>query len=124
MATIGYTEEVAGDDLPVGVRIITWTPLAQGDVGATYEAVSHYPDKCVQFTGTFGGATVVLEGSLGTATPTYFTHTDPQGNAISKTAAAGEQVLENSFTIRPNVTGGDGTTAITCKLLLTTIARR
>ena len=127
MATIAYSEEMSGElgsDLPIGTRIITWAAMAQGDVGATYEASAHYPDKCVQFTGTFGGATIVLQGSLGTASPTYFTLTDPQGNAISKTDVAGEQVLENCYTVRPNITGGDGTTAITVKLLMTTIARR
>jgi hypothetical protein len=64
------------------------------------------------------GGTVVIEGSIdGT---NYVTLTDPQGNAISKTAAAIEEISEIVKFIRPRVTTGDGTTAIRVDL----IARR
>lgn len=101
-----------------GVALMTWGPLANGDSGAPVELPS-FPDCAVQFDGTFGsGGTILLEGSIdGT---TYFTLTDPQGNAISKTASALEQIEELVRYIRPQVSAGDGTTALYCRL----IARR
>jgi hypothetical protein len=50
-----------------------------------------FADRAIQVGGTFGaGGTVVIEGSIdGT---NYVTLTDPQGNAISKTAAAIEEI--------------------------------
>lgn len=126
-AVRAYSEEVSGEigsDLPVGTRIITWAGLDADDTGSPYACVSHYPDKVVQITGTFDTTTVTMQGTLDTgASPTYFTLTDPQGNAISKTAAAGEQILENCYKIRPSVSGG-ASTDITVKLLLSTVARR
>lgn len=99
--------------------ITTWAAIPNGDFGDAIK-ISGAPDKCVQFFGTFGtGGTVVMEGSndprvetnLGSAI--WFPLTDPQANAISKTNASGEQILENPVYIRPRVSAGDGTTAIT-----------
>lgn len=60
-------------------------------------------DRTVQFIGaTWGGATGVLEGSLDGGT-TYAGLTDPQGNAISKTADGLEAVTENCLLIRPQL---------------------
>lgn len=62
---------------------------------------------CSNGVGTFGGATVTLQGSLdGT---NWATLTDAQGNAISVTSAALEAVTELVRYIRPVVTGGSGT---------------
>ena len=127
-AVRAYSEEVSGETgspLPVGTRIITWAGLDSDDSGSPYACVAHYPDKVVQITGTFDTTTIVIEGTLDTGdSPVYFTLTDPQGNAISKTAAAGEQILENVYKIRPRVTAGGASTDLTVKLLLTTVARR
>jgi len=96
----------------------TWAALANGDDGNPLE-VQDDNDHCVQFIGTFGaGGTIVWQGSNNGTN--WETLTDAQGLAISKTAAALEQVVEAPRYVRPNVTGGDGTTAITCIL----IARR
>lgn len=73
--------------------------------------------RSVQFTGTFGtGGTILLEGSNdGT---NYVTLTDPQGNAISKTAAGIEAIEETTVYIRPRVSAGDGTTSLVATLFL------
>lgn len=99
--------------------IHTWTAIPNGDYGEPVK-ISGAPDKCVQFFGTFGtGGSITFEGSNDPRVETnigssvWFALTDPQANAITKTAAAGEQVLENPVYVRPRVTAGDGTTAIT-----------
>lgn len=100
------------------MRHITWTGLLNGDVGAAV-SLAEFADKSIQFTGTFGaGGTIVLQGSNDLTSPTnWFTLTDPQTSSISKTAAALEQVIEQTVWVRPNVTAGDGTTSLTAKLL-------
>lgn len=71
---------------------------------------NEYADRTVHIKGTFGGTTVVWEGSNDGVT--YKTLTDPQGNSISTTAEIIEQVIENTTYSRPRLTGGDGTTDI------------
>lgn len=95
--------------------LVEWTGLLNGDDGSPVDLID-YPDRCVQFTGTFGvGGSVTVEGSNdGT---NYVALTDPQGNAITKTAAAIEQIVEVPRYIRPRVTAGDGTTAIAVNLV-------
>lgn len=98
--------------------VFQWTGLLNGDSGNPLEHAD-FGDRCVQITGTFGaGGTIVIEGSNdGT---NYVTLTDPQGNAISKTAAAIEAISENTRYVRPRVTAGDGST----DLAVTLFARR
>lgn len=88
-----------------------WSPLANGDDGQALQ-YGAYTDRSVQFAGTFGtGGTVVLEGSNdGT---NWQPLTDPQGNTISKVAPSIEAITEATRYVRPRVTAGDGTTAIT-----------
>lgn len=97
---------------------VTWGPLANGDTGGPI-SYPNWPDRSVQVTGIFGASgNVRIEGCL-EATPTnYATLTDPQGNALDVTAAKIEAVTEVTAHIRPNVTNGDGTTALTVTLLL------
>jgi hypothetical protein len=96
-------------------HVISWT-LENGETGQALE-MSGSINRTIQFSGTFGvGGTVVMQGSNdGT---NYVTLTDPQGNAISKTAAAIEAIEEPTRYIRPSVTAGDGTTSLTCSLFL------
>ncbi len=92
-----------------------WT-LAQGDDG-TPVSYAEFSDRSIAFTGTFGGASVSLQGSNDLTSPTnWFVLTDYQGNNISKSAAALEGVEEPTVWVRPLVTGGDGTTAIVANL--------
>ena len=99
-----------------GCFSITWTGLLNGDTGSAVEIVRG-ADKSAQIAGTFGtGGTLKIQGSNdGT---NYVSLTDPQGNAIEKTAASIEQVSELTRYIRPNVTAGDATTNLSVTLIL------
>lgn len=102
-----------------GVQIIRWSGLRLGDEGEPFEC-PFWAGKTVQVYGTFGtGGTVVVEGTLDVGlTPVYAILTDPQGNAISKTAASIETVAENVYKIRPRITGGTASTDLTVVLLV------
>lgn len=93
--------------------IVTWSPLATGDTGEPLQGVG-LSDRSVQFTGTFGGATVVLEGSNDGIN--YVTLTDPAGVALSFTSAGLKQLLQITRYMRPSVSGG-AAVAIICNLL-------
>ncbi len=83
----------------------TWAGLTTGDVGDALRYAGH-ADRTVQVFGTFGGATVTLQGSLdGT---NWATLNDAQGDPISITAAKIESVTEAVRFTRPSVSGGSG----------------
>jgi hypothetical protein len=97
-------------------HVLSWAGLLNGDDGTPVEMPGS-ADRSIQFVGTFGaGGTIVLEGSNDGVN--YVTLTDPQGNAISKTAAGIEAVLELTRFVRPRVTAGDGTTDLQAHLLV------
>lgn len=106
-------------DLYDGAKLITWTGLLNGDTG---EAVSYpgHSDRSVQISGTFGvGGSVTIQGSnIAGGAGAYVALTDPQGNAITKTAAAIEMVTELTHYIQPSVTAGDGSTSLIVNLLI------
>lgn len=94
----------------------TWTPLANGDDGNGAQYMGS-GDRSIQIEGTFGaGGTVIVEGTNdGT---NWRQLKDATGTAISFTAAGIKQILENPVAVRPRVTAGDGTTAITATLVV------
>lgn len=79
----------------------TWV-LTGTDDGAPIP-FAQWSDRSVQFVGTWGGGTVVFEGSNNGGT-TYATLNDAQANAITKTADALEQVVEITELARPRPT--------------------
>lgn len=104
-------------DLLTGVPacIIGWSGLLNGDTGTPVEMID-YPDKTVTITGTFGaGGSITMQGSNDNSN--WFAITDPQGNAVTKTAAGMELMIECPRYLRPNVTAGDGTTNLAVQLL-------
>jgi hypothetical protein len=104
--TVAYNPNGQGNGV-----LITWTGLLNGDTGGPVEGVD-YADRTVQVSGTFGtGGSVTIEGSNDATT--YAAMTDPQGNAVTKTAAALEVLEESPRYVRPNVTAGDGATSLT-----------
>lgn len=109
--------------VPRGTALISWSGLLNGDTGKGVLA-SSLSDKMIQFRGTFGvGGTIVFEGSNDSTDGTngnWVGLVDPQGNAISKTAAMVEEVLENPLWVRPRVTAGDGTTSLIAELTAST----
>lgn len=99
-------------------QVLTWAGLLQTDNGNAYEVLD-YNDLCIQFFGT-AGAALALKFQGSNDGTNWEDLTDLQGNAISKTGAAIEQVSEAPRYVRPLVTGGDGTTNMTAVL----VARR
>ena len=112
MGTISHTEPPLRDDgMRPGGLVAIWTPLTSANPnGDAFEWI-HGRDRSVQLTGTFGNATVLIQGSNdGT---NYVTLTDPQGNALSFTTAGLEQIEEATRYIKPTSSGGDGTQSVT-----------
>ncbi len=93
--------------------LYAWT-LTQADASGASIDAHEYGDRTVQISGTFDGATVVLQGSNDGAA--WFSLTDPQGNAISKTADAMETVMEVPLSTRAHSTGGGGSQSVTISL--------
>lgn len=96
----------------VGGKIVLWEGVTESDtcLPVTVDSVQ---DKTVQVLGTFGAATVILQGTLQprlahTESPTYFSLSDSTGTTISLTAAGGVEVLEAVHRIRPSASGGTG----------------
>lgn len=85
-----------------GFKLVVWEGLADGDTGAPFVCAA-YPDKTVQFLGTFGGA-VTLEGTmnLDLEAAVYATLNDPQGLPCSGvTSARVKNILEHVYALRP-----------------------
>lgn len=109
MATLDYT---LVPSTVLTLNRVKWTPLTQtNNVGAAF-GMSDFQDRSVQVFGTFGGATVTIEGSNDDGT-TWATLNDPFGNALSFTAAGLKAITELPQYIRPNVSGAGGTTSLT-----------
>lgn len=108
------TRNLVAQYTPNGHRnavLVTWSGLLNGDQGSPFEGAD-WADRTAQISGTFGaGGSVTLEGS-GDGT-NYTALTDPQGNAVAKTAGALEVIEEGPRYVRPRVTAGDGTTNLT-----------
>jgi len=103
-----------------GVWLIKWTGLhSTNDTGAPF-ACSNYADKSIQVVGTFGGATVTIQGSNVVDSPVYATLNDGVGTALTFTSAGIKQILENTYWIRPYITGADANTNLDVYLLAET----
>lgn len=83
---------------------VKWAGLTTGDAGAGV-GYSDYRDRTVQVLGTFGGATVTIEGSNDGGT-TWATLHDQSANALTFTSAGMKYVIELPALIRPSVSGG------------------
>lgn len=101
--------------------VVEWAGLLTGD-DAAWRLLGHYNDKCIHVFGTFGGATVTLQGSNEDvpSAPNSVPLTDPTQTLISFTSVGMKQVLENPLYIRPLINGGDGTTNLTARLVCRT----
>ena len=81
-----------------------WT-ITDGDTGDPAE-IPGATDRTVQVTGTFGGTTITLQGSLEETPTNWFTLTDPLGNDVTFSAAGAVTIMENATWIRPSESGG------------------
>lgn len=105
MATIDPVVATNGDVVTVtwtGVSTTTDTPTAYGPLNHGKGAVR----AAVTISGTFGGATGVLQGSVDGSV--YATLTDLAGNAVSATAAKLQEFSSSCLYFKPVVTGGTG----------------
>lgn len=96
--------------------LVQWGPLANGDTGDLFDMTGFEP-LSFQVEGTFGtGGSVSLEGSNDGTNKRAVK--DPNGTAVTLTAAGIAAVGTNTRYVRPNCTAGDGTTALTASLWL------
>ena len=103
-----------------GIILVKWTGLtkATDDTGTPF-VCPHYADKSIQLIGTLGVAgECTIQGSNMATSPTYATLADPQGNALVMTGLKIEQVLENTYLIRPSITNGDANTLLDVYMLV------
>ncbi len=112
---------------------VVWGPMANGDVGIGVGSAigdgagattvpgsgffSGFADKSVQVEGTFGaGGSIAVEGTNDGNVLHYRQLTDPQGTTIAIASAGIKAITEAVIWVRPHVTAGDGTTAVTVSM--------
>jgi|GEM_PF-1201307 len=90
------------------VQQVIWASVTQADTCLAVK-FPQYADKTIQVAGTFGGASVAVNGSIdGT---NFAPLTDQGGTVIAITtapAASIKQVLQNALYVQPAATGGAG----------------
>ncbi len=91
-----------------GVLKSQWTTVAGATTCLPLDA-PHLPDKTVQATGTWGGATLVVQGSADNVTYVGLNDSRGEGNAISMSADNIVTIAENPQYIRAVTSGGTGT---------------
>lgn len=102
------------------VAIAKWLNLPTAAAGDPSSNVWLYADRSVQMTGTFGSSVVSsvnIQGSNDGGN-TWANLKDAFGNTISMASAGIAQITEVVDQIRPNVTGGDSTTAVNVYLIM------
>lgn len=99
------------------VTLWKWEHLTSADGAGVPlgKQFSEYADRSVQIAGSFDGASVLIEGSHDGVN--YHPVTDPQGNDISKTVAAREQMVELDLFVRPRLVNAGAATDITVTIL-------
>lgn len=117
MATATKTIVDVGGPNPKSAYAITWDTLTSTNTDGSPVEMGVWSDRSIQIVGPFGAGTFVWQGSNDGSN--WVTLTDPQGNAISKTAAGIENIEEVTRYMRPAVTSADGSTALVATLFLT-----
>ena len=108
MSTINYAEQGTPGQ---GAKLYLWETLTETNVDGQPLELVDFPYRCVQVTGTLGGAVLSIQGSNdwdGT-TGTWFTlKTSGDADADFSTAGGAQLVILPRY-LRPFVTGGSGT---------------
>lgn len=103
MATITPTRGT----LAVNIETLTWTGLSTADTADGLLVNGSSPAiGCMQVTGTFGGATITLQGSNDGSN--YAAVTDAAGNSITLSAAGLKDFSTAAAYLRPSSSGGTG----------------
>jgi hypothetical protein len=104
MATVNPAVTSLGGD--GSLKAVTWTGITNANADGAPIEWGQWADRCVQVTGTFGGATLTLQGSNdGT---NWVTLNNAQGTAATFTAAGLRQIVELPRFVRPLLSGGSG----------------
>lgn len=85
---------------------VKWQTLGNADNGSAVQ-FGQFPDRTIQAVGTFGGATVTLEGSMDSTT--WATLRDFQGNSVTLTDSSVRLIAECPLYVRVRTSGGSGT---------------
>lgn len=115
MATIKPTETDISFKGDGSALTVSWTPVTSAD---SFQLVK-YPEhtvRSIQVEGTFGSATVVLNGCNDNAN--FHGLNSVNGSAISLTSAGLKNIFENCPYLQPAASGGDGTQSLTVTLFL------
>jgi len=102
-----------------GGHLVKWENLQMGDIGRPVSYPT-YTVRSVQVVGTFGGASMLLEGSNMPTSPTYVGLLNPWYGMINLSEAGLKAVLENTYWVRPRIMGGDATTDLDVYFLCVT----
>jgi hypothetical protein len=103
MATITPTRNA----IEYGTEIVSWTGLSTADTGtAIFANKTSGISGFMQVTGTFGGATIVLQGSNDNTN--WVTLKDVTASNLSFSAAGGADFSTAAAYIRPSSSGGTG----------------
>jgi hypothetical protein len=96
----------------VRCKVYQWTITTTNQDGAPVIIRGKYADKSIQAFGTWGTTpTLKFQGTNEVVTPAnWYNLNDPQGSEISLAADKIEQVLENTYQVRPYLPAGTGTT--------------
>lgn len=114
MATINATITDVSTTYDKGAITVTWATMTESDSAAAFD-MQEYEAAAVEFTGTFGGATIVLQGAV---LSTYQTLKDaPGGSDISKTSAGWQTVGQQPRLVKPSASGGTSQSLTTTLLL-------
>lgn len=104
MATVSPVQTPTSEG---GVPRFLWEALATGDTINSLTIRSQYGlAASVQMTGTWGGATVVLQVSNDGST--WFTAKDVDNANVSATADAYFEISSSAAYMRPGISGGTG----------------
>lgn len=106
---------VTRTDLEGNSYLYTWAALTAADPTGDAIKIPGAADRTVQIAGTFSAGAVSMQGSLDGVT--YFNLTDPQGNEITKSDNALEQIMENVAYLKPVIAGADGSDSVVVQLL-------
>jgi predicted amidohydrolase len=120
VATVAWTStplKTYGDN----VVVASWTPLTNADADGQAFEMPGWADKSVHVFGSFGGATIAIQGSNEVVPTNWSTLREASGapatDQLSFTALDIKQVLEVTRWIRPLLTGG-AASSVTVLLLI------
>lgn len=84
----------------------TWSGVTESDTFTAVRVEGIVQAATVQFSGTFGSATVIMQGSNDDST--FVALDDVEDTAISHTAAGGSELRYAWPYVRPSASGGTG----------------